>query len=335
MAGMDWVKRRLPESIWYGGHPLSHLLLPLSWLYCAVARVRRLAYRRAWLQSRRLPVPVVLVGNLTAGGTGKTPLVVWLAEFLRRQGYRPGIVSRGYGGSASQWPSQVTPDADPCEVGDESVLLARRGGCPVVAGPDRGAAGAMLVGEGGCDIIVSDDGLQHYGLQRDLEVMVVDASRGFGNGRCLPAGPLREPRARSREVDLTVCNGGPCSAGRVMELVPGRLVNLREPQMSQALDELRRQRVTAVAGIGNPERFFQLLRRHGLHLDERPYPDHHPFDPEDAASWPPGPVIMTEKDAVKCEKFARANHWYLPVEAQLEGGFEALLADKLKGIGNG
>jgi tetraacyldisaccharide 4'-kinase len=335
MEGAGRFQRRLPESVWYGGHPLSHLLVPLSWFYCAVVRVRRLGYRRAWFRSRRLPIPVILVGNLTVGGTGKTPLVAWLAEFLRRQGYRPGIVSRGYGGTASQWPRLVSADSDPFEVGDEPVLLARRAGCPVAAGPDRVAAGEMLAGAGGCDIIVGDDGLQHYRLRRDLEILVVDASRGLGNGRCLPAGPLREPAARGREVDLTVCNGGPCTDGLFMELVPGRLINLRDPRVTRDLDELRRQRVTAVSGIGNPERFFALLRRHGLHLDERPYPDHHPFDPEDAASWPPGPVIMTEKDAIKCAAFARADHWCLPVEAQLERGFEALLLEKLKGIGNG
>jgi tetraacyldisaccharide 4'-kinase len=278
---------------------------------------------------------VIVAGNLTVGGTGKTPLVLWLAGFLRRQGRRPGIVTRGYGGGGTEWPRLVTADSDPFEVGDEPVLLARRSGCPVVAGPDRVAAGEMLVGVGGCDMIVSDDGLQHYRLERDLEILVVDASRGFGNGRCLPAGPLREPALRRRGVDLTVCTGGPCSNGRVMRLVPGNLVNLRNRGISRSLGELRRQRVTAVAGIGNPDRFFRLLRRHGLHLDERPYPDHYRFSREDAASWPPGPVIMTEKDAVKCERFARPDHWYLPVEAELDSGFERSLLDKLKGIGNG
>jgi tetraacyldisaccharide 4'-kinase len=182
---------------------------------------------------------------------------------------------------------------------------------------------------------VSDDGLQHYALQRDLEILLVDAERGFGNGRCLPAGPLREPVARRHEVDLTLCNGGPCPGGRTMRLTPGKLVNLREPGRSRDLSELRRQRVTAVAGIGNPDRFFRLLRRDGLHLDERPYPDHHGFTREDVESWPAGPVIMTEKDAVKCAGFARADHWYLPVETRLEEGVEGLLLGKLKGIADG
>ena len=329
------MKSRLPEAIWYGGHPLSLVLLPLSWLYRVVVGLRRLAYRRGWLKSHRLSLPVIVAGNLTVGGTGKTPLVLWLTAFLRRQGHRPGILTRGYGGKGTQWPCLVTADSDPFDVGDEPVLLARRSGCPVVAGPDRVAAGEMLVRTGGCDMIVTDDGLQHYRLERDLEILVVDASRGFGNGHCLPAGPLREPAARARGVDLTLCNGEPCPGGQVMALVPGRLVNLADREISRDLSELRRQRVTAVAGIGNPERFFALLRRYGLHLDEHPYPDHHGFSREDAGSWPPGPVIMTEKDAVKCEAFARRDYWYLPVEARLDEAFEGLLLDKLKGIGDG
>lgn len=318
------------EAIWYRrGHPLSLLLFPLSWLFCALVWVRRLAYRRGWLASHRLPTPVIVVGNLTVGGTGKTPFVIWLSEFLRRRGYRPGIITRGYGGSASQWPRRVGPEADPFAVGDEAVLLARRSGCPVAAGPDRVAAAQMLIADDGCDIIVTDDGLQHYRLQRDLEVLVVDGERCFGNGRCLPAGPLREAPSRRRDVDLTVYNGGDCADGWQMKLVPGRLVNLRDPDVTRDLAELRRQRVTAVAGVGNPGRFFSLLRGYGLHLDERPYGDHYRFSAEDVASWPPGPVIMTEKDAVKCEGFARADHWSLPVDVVMDTGFDELLSSRL------
>jgi tetraacyldisaccharide 4'-kinase len=326
---------RLCEAVWYGSHPVSHLLLPLSWLYCAIVWLRRLAYRLRWLDSHRLSAPVIVVGNLTAGGTGKTPLVLWITDFLGRQGYRPGIVTRGYGGRGTKRPRLVKPDSDPFEVGDEPVLLARRSGRPVVAGADRAAAGKILLANSECDMIVSDDGLQHYRLQRDLEILVVDASRGFGNGRCLPAGPLREPEERRRDVDLILCNGGPCPGGQLMHLVPGRLVSLRDGEITQSLGGLRRKRVTAVAGIGNPRRFFDLLRRRGLHVEERPYPDHHPFSPEDVASWPPGPVIMTEKDAVKCNKLARRDIWYLPVEARPQTGFEQLLLNKIKGIGNG
>ncbi|WP_256091454.1 tetraacyldisaccharide 4'-kinase [Candidatus Thiosymbion oneisti] len=326
---------RLAGAVWYNGHPLSSALLPLSWLYCGGVRLRRLAYRRGWLHSRRLPVPVIVVGNLTVGGTGKTPLVLGVTDLLRRRGYRPGILIRGYSGSGTRWPRLVTGDDDPFQVGDESVLLARRSGCPVVAGADRVAAGELLLANCECDMIVSDDGLQHYGLRRDLEILVIDASRRFGNGRCLPAGPLREPAARGRAADLTLCNGSPCPGGQVMRLAPGPLVNLADREITRDLGELRGQRVTAVAGIGNPDRFFAHLRRRGLHVNERPYPDHHPFRREDAASWPPGPVVMTEKDAVKCTGFARPDFWYLPVASRLPSGFEQLLLEKLKGIGNG
>jgi tetraacyldisaccharide 4'-kinase len=324
-----------PETIWYRGHWLTYLLLPLSWVYCAVIAARRLAYRRGWLASVRLSVPVIVVGNLTVGGTGKTPLVLWLAAFLRRQGFRPGIVLRGYGGKATDWPRRVQPQGDPRELGDEAVLHARRGICPVAAGPDRVAASRLLLDRVGCDIIVCDDGLQHYRLERDLEILVVDASRGFGNGHCLPAGPLREPASRALQIPLKVCSGGPCPGGGEMDLVPGLLTNLHDPSLTGPLAGLAGARVTAVAGIGNPERFFALLRRHGLQVDERLYPDHYGFRAEDAASWPEGPVVMTEKDAVKCLPFARPNHWYLPVEAVLTIGFERQLSEQLKGVIDG
>lgn len=322
-----------PEAVWYRRfHPVSLVLLPLSWLYGLGVRLRRLAYGRGWLPVERLPVPVIVVGNLTVGGTGKTPAVLWLTERLRGAGLRPGIVLRGYGGLARDWPQHVTPTSDPDAVGDEAVLLARNSGCPVAAGPDRAAAARSLLAEGGCDIIVSDDGLQHYRLGRDLEVLVVDGERGFGNRRCLPAGPLREPLSRARELDLVLCNGGGCAAGEPMELVPGPLTALAEPGRTRPLAELRRLRVTAVAGIGNPGRFFAMLRRAGLHVDERPYRDHHRFTAEEAAAWPPGPVLMTEKDAVKCERFAGRDHWYLPVRARIDEAFGRRLLDRLRAV---
>jgi tetraacyldisaccharide 4'-kinase len=324
-----------PETIWYGGHWLAYPLLPLSWVYRFAVAARRTAYRRGWLETRRLPVPVIVVGNLTVGGTGKTPLVLWLASFLLGRGFRPGILSRGYGGTARDWPRLVPAQADPNELGDEGVLLARRGVCPVAAGPDRIAAGRLLLEEASCDIIVCDDGLQHYRLARDIEILVVDAARGLGNGYCLPAGPLREPGSRVSRVALRVCNGGNCFGAERMDLVPGGLTSLRDATLVRPLSSLRRQRVTAVAGTGNPERFFTLLRSHGLHLDERPYPDHYRYGPGDAASWPPGPVVMTEKDAVKCLPFAGRDHWFLPVDAQLGAGFERQISEELKGLENG
>jgi len=324
-----------PDDLWYGGHWLAWPLAPLSGLFRAGVALRRLAYRQGWLKRERLPVPVIVVGNLSVGGTGKTPVVLWLSHWLRERGWRPGIILRGYGGTAQDWPRWVTAAGDPRELGDEAVLLARRSGVPVVAGPDRVAAGRSLLGRTDCNLLISDDGLQHDRLQRDLEILVIDASRGFGNGFCLPAGPLREPVSRAREIPLRLASGGPWAGAEPLVLQPGELVSLRDPARTRPLAGLKRQRVTAVAGIGHPERFFSLLRQAGLHLDERPYPDHHPFTDSDLASWPPGPVIMTEKDAVKCFTLAGADHWYLPITAVPSAAFEHQLTQALTGLRNG
>ena len=314
-----------PTDIWYGRrHPLTWLLLPLSWLYGAIVRVRRRAYQKGWLASERLPVPVALVGNLTVGGTGKTPLVLRLVELLRAQGWTPAIITRGYGGRAEHWPQRVTPESDPDRVGDEPVLLARRSGCVVVAGPDRVAAGRLAIELSGCDILVSDDGLQHYRLARDLEIVLIDGTRGFGNGHCLPAGPLREPPARLSSVDLVLHKGG-AGPGHHMQLRPGELVNLRDPTQRRPLSDLSGQRVNAVAGIGHPEPFFRQLEAAGLAVERRPYPDHHRYRAEDAEHWRGLPVVMTEKDAVKCAPFAASDHWMLPVTAILDPDFESHL----------
>ncbi len=315
-----------PTPIWYGRHPLSAALLPLAWLYCTAIRLRRLAYRSGIFPVCRLKVPVVVVGNLTVGGTGKTPLVLKLAESAKARGWHPGILARGYGGRGRDWPQAVEADSDPGLLGDEPVLLARRGVCPVVAGPDRVADGELAIGRFGCDLLLCDDGLQHYRLARDLEIAAVDGERGLGNGRCLPAGPLREPAARLKSVDLVIRKdgGGP---GHRFGLVPGKAASLRDPGRRLPLDAFRDRRVTAVAGIGNPGRFFAMLRARGMRVDERPYPDHYRYTAADLASWPPGPVLMTEKDAVKCATFGRADHWCCPVEAAPDPAFvEAVFA---------
>ncbi len=321
-----------PEAIWYRGHPLAYPLMPLGWLVGAVARARRAAYRRGWRSIYRPDVPVLVVGNLTVGGTGKTPLVLWLTDWLLGQGRRPGIVLRGYGARGTSWPRGVVAESHPTEVGDEAVLLARRSQCPVAVGPDRAAAAAMLLATEPCDIIVSDDGLQHYRLHRDLEILVLDGRRGLGNGRCLPAGPLREPPSRLQSVDLLVCHGGDWPGAARMDLVGEQLVSLRDPMRRRSLGELAGQPVTAVAGIGNPTRFFDRLRDAGLIVTEWRYRDHHPFSPLDAARWPPGPVLMTEKDAVKCADFAGADHWYLPVVAQLDKAFATELKQRIEAL---
>ena len=320
------------EHYWQTRNGVAWVLLPLSWLYCLVVAWRRAAYRRGLLVSRNLPVPVIVVGNISVGGTGKTPLVIWLVRHLKTLGYAPGIVTRGYGGTGNRWPRVVREESDPTEVGDEAVLLARNCDCPVVAGPERVENGRVLVEEFRCDLIVSDDGLQHYSLNRDLEIAVIEGERRFGNGFCLPAGPLREPPARLRSADLVVTNGSAAADELWMRLRAQRAINLRDPLSVHFLEAFRGERIIAVAGIGNPGRFFGMLRGFGLDIEERPFPDHHGFRPRDLAGFGGTPVLMTEKDAVKCERFADGNCWYVPVETQTHPDFNRRLNRLLTGL---
>lgn len=307
---MDW------QRVWYGNSPWALLLAPAAGLYRGAITLRSLAYRRGLRAVERLPVPVIVVGNLTVGGTGKTPLTIWIAERLRAAGRTPGIVLRGYGGSARSWPQQVRGDGDPYAAGDEAVLLARRTGCPVVAAPDRVAAARALLATADCDVLLADDGLQHRRLGRDVEIVVVDGVRRFGNGRCLPAGPLREPLSRLRSVDFVVVNGGPAlGAEWGMRLEPGAARNLVDGSARPLADFRTAGEVHAVAGIGHPERFFAALEGAGLRLRRHPFPDHHPFGAADLEFGDERPVLMTEKDAVKCERHARPHHWFVPVNA--------------------
>lgn len=320
------------EYYWYNKGGITLLLLPLSWLFCAIAVVRRLLYRIGVLRVHRLPVPVIIVGNISVGGTGKTPLVTWLVELLRVQGYTPGIVSRGYGGGAKHWPQQVRADSDPRMVGDEAVLLSRRTACPMAVGPNRVDAANALLSHTECDVIVSDDGLQHYALGRDIEIAVIDGVRRFGNQHCLPAGPLREPLGRMETVDLVVTNGVAGAREYRMELIPTRLQGLVSANKNMSLDELIGKTVHAVAGIGNPERFFHQLESHGLTVIEHPFPDHHPFEEQDIVFPDELPILMTEKDAVKCHGFANEKHWSVPVDAKLDERIMPLLMRLLKNL---
>ncbi len=314
------------ESIWYGNHPMGTCLAPAGWLFAAAVAVRRGLYRIRVLPSTRLPVPVIVVGNITVGGTGKTPLVVWMAELLSRHGYRPGIVSRGYLGKAKQWPQQVRPDSDPLMVGDEPVMLSRRTGCPVVAcGPRRAAAAAALVEHSGCDLVLSDDGLQHLALARDVEIAVIDAQRRFGNGRCLPAGPLREPVKRLESVDFVVVNGDSSETGIQMQLQAGAPTSLGESGRQATFSSFKQTPVHAVCAIGNSERFFRQLESKGLEIIRHRFPDHHPFQPEELDFGDDHPLMMTEKDAVKCIRFANDRMWYVPVNVVLPSDFPAAL----------
>ncbi len=321
--------KRLDEY-WYSRNAVAVGLTPLSWLFCTLASLRRGCYRLGIFRSVELPVPVVVVGNITVGGTGKTPLVTWLVRCLREAGFRPGVVSRGYGGRSAHWPRSVNPGSDPVEVGDEPLLIARRTGCPVVVGPDRVAAARALLEEAQVDVVISDDGLQHYRLGRDVEIAVIDGQRRFGNGKCLPAGPLRECPRRLETVDLVVANGAPGPGEFGMSLALSDALPVAGRGAATALSAWRGQQVHAVAGIGYPGRFFKALRAVGIEPIEHPFPDHHPFTREEIDFGDGLPVLMTEKDAVKCAGLAHERHWFVPVEARLPAAVGERLLEKLR-----
>ncbi len=306
--------------IWSGESPLWRLLLPLSWLYGLVSGMIRLLYRLGLKRAWRAPVPVVVVGNLTAGGNGKTPVVIWLVEQLQRRGIRPGVVSRGYGGKAAHYPLLLTPETTTAEAGDEPVLIYQRTGAPVAVSPVRSDAVKALLAEQAVDIIITDDGLQHYALARDKEIVVIDGVRRFGNGWWLPAGPMRERASRLKRVDAVIVNGGVAKQGEIpMRLHPGMAVNLLTGKR-MAVAQL--PALVAMAGIGHPPRFFATLEQCGARLEKCvPLADHQALVAEqvDALSAPGQTLIMTEKDAVKCRAFAKENWWYLPVDAELSG----------------
>ena len=321
---------REPPDFWYAPGPLGAVLAPLGWLVALFMVLRRAAYRAGMRRSWQVGCPVVVIGNLSAGGTGKTPLVIAVARLLARHGLRVGVVCRGYRGTASRWPRKVRPDSDPQRVGDEAVLLARRTGGPVAAGPNRIAAARILVRRAKCDVIVSDDGLQHLRLSRDVEIVVIDGERRHGNGQCMPAGPLREPLGRLASVDLVVVNGAGRPGELEMRLEGGHAVSLADASLIRPLDAFRGSPVHAVCAIGHQERFFRFLEAHGLAVVRHSFPDHHPFSAPEIDFADGAPVLMTEKDAVKCERFAGERHWYVPVEAVLSNDLEAKLLTVLR-----
>ena len=303
-------------------------------MFGGTVALRRALYRVGVLRSYRLPVPVIVVGNITAGGTGKTPLVLWVCDFLREQGYAPGIVSRGYGGRGETM--AVRADSAPDIAGDEPVLLAQRSRCPVWIGRNRvAAARALIAANPECNVIVSDDGLQHYGLRRDVEIAVLDGSRGTGNGLSLPAGPLRESTARLAEVDAVVVTGEPSLPGAsattfAMRLDGNLFCNLLNPAFHQEAGAFLDKRVHAVAGIGNPARFFDHLQRLGLSFAAHAFPDHHAYSQADLEFGDADAIIMTEKDAIKCLRFAREIHWVVPVDARVDLALGRLILEKMK-----
>jgi tetraacyldisaccharide 4'-kinase len=323
------------NDIWYRRARPPWWLIPLSLAYGAGSRLRRKAYTLR--RPEPLLRPVIVVGNLSVGGTGKTPLVCWLVAQLAERGLKPGVVTRGYGGS-NRGLLLVKPTDDPHVVGDESILLARRTNVPVAIGRNRRAASQLLI-NAGCDVVVSDDGLQHYALARDCEIVVIDTDRRFGNGRLLPAGPLRESPARLRGADAIVLNGGGINSSGTENAVPGlpsAAMNMRldasfaielKHRTAKALSAFAGQSVHAVAAIGNPQRFFDMLRSRAIDVVPHPLPDHAHLRAENIFFDDDRPVLMTEKDAVKCAEIAGPQHWYVPVRAVFRTEEAAVLLD--------
>ncbi|WP_205957405.1 tetraacyldisaccharide 4'-kinase [Pantoea stewartii] len=319
------------ERIWSGRSPLWLVLWPLSVLYGAITALIRLSFRRGWRKSWRAPLPVVVVGNLTAGGNGKTPVVIWLVDALQQRGLRVGVISRGYGGKADRYPLRVTAETATDQAGDEPVLIAQRTAAPVAVAPRRREAIEALLQHHSLDLIVTDDGLQHYALQRDREIVVVDGVRRFGNGWWLPAGPMRERASRLKTVDAVIVNGGEAQQGEIaMQLQAGMATHLLSGEQ-RPLNTLHD--VVAMAGIGHPPRFFHTLKQHGLTpVAEIAFADHHAYSEEELSRLvtPGQTLLMTEKDAVKCRAFAQSSWWYLPVDAHLQAEAATLLLDDIQ-----
>ena len=314
-------------KFWASRGAVAWLLWPASLVFGFLVSIRRFLYRVRVLKSVHPGIPVIVVGNLTVGGTGKTPLVIWIAEFLKGKGWSPGIVSRGYGARPGG-PRAATVASEAAEVGDEPVVLSRRSGCPVWIGADRAQVAALLRAKHEeVNVLILDDGLQHYGIRRDLEIALVDA-RGFGNGFLLPAGPLREPKGRLRSVDAVVSHASDIS-GYSMTLEGDTVHRMTDARERQPLKAFAGQRVHAVAGIGDPNRFFLHLGSAGVKVLPHPFPDHHPFTPRELEFGDDAPVLLTEKDAVKLRSAARPHWWVLPVSAQLDPAFGPWLLGKL------
>ncbi|MEP1445887.1 MAG: tetraacyldisaccharide 4'-kinase [Paraglaciecola sp.] len=324
---MSWIDNMWYSPSWYHW-PVIVLLLPLTALFWGLSGLRRVLFRLKLKTSIEISVPVIVVGNISVGGNGKTPLVVYLANRLRQEGYHPGVLSRGYGGEGASYPMTVDADSSVVMAGDEAILMRRHINCPLVVDPNRPRGAMRLVDAHKCNVIICDDGLQHYALNRDVEIVVMDGQRRCGNQLLLPAGPLREGGWRLNAVDFLVLNGGSViNAEYLMSLESGRLINVKNPNKSISIKSLTLP-IIALAGIGNPQRFFSLLHKKQVKIKEQiSFVDHHVFREDDI---PDGPVIMTEKDAVKCTQIAHDDCWYLPVSASLTKQFESQLLHKLK-----
>ena len=313
---------------WYQGSAWLYCLWPLSLVYRVLISVRRQCYRLGLFKRYKASVPIIVVGNITLGGTGKTPLVIALCQELKQAGFKPGVISRGYGSQASVYPYEVTSKSPVAESGDEPLLIAKATACPVFISSNRQKSIEALLELHQCDVIISDDGLQHYALERDIEIVVIDGQRQFGNKACLPMGPLREPLSRLKNIDLAVINGTntatlPLEMGANfnMALTPLKFINLHNQKQITVEEWGAQKHVHAVAGIGNPGRFFSTLEALGFSVIPHSFADHYHYSASDLAFSDDKNVIMTEKDAVKVADFSKENHWYLSVEATLEPNF--------------
>ncbi len=319
--------------------------MPIAIIYGLIVKIRRWLFQKNILKSYRMPVPVIIVGNITLGGTGKTPLVIAMVELLKSQGFKPGVVSRGYGCKVKNFPYNVSMNSSAADAGDEPLLIHLRTGVPVVIDPHRSYAAEYLLKQFSCDIIISDDGLQHYALQRDIEMVVIDGQRKFGNGFLFPAGPLRESAKRLTEVDFVVINtldnfteltvnNNPHKKKKsyLMNLIPGTLYNLKTKHAVTDLKLFEGKKLIAMAGIGNPERFFQTLEQLNLSFEKQAMPDHYQYTIKDFQIDPQVNYLMTEKDAVKCQAFATERMYYLPVSANVSPEFEYIFLEKLRAV---
>jgi tetraacyldisaccharide 4'-kinase len=328
-----WYKQKVSLFLWF--------LWPLSKIYLCIINTRKFLYKHKIFKSYKLNVPIIIVGNITVGGVGKTPLVIYLAEILKKQGLKPGIISRGYKGQAKE-PQIVTINSSPNLVGDEPVLIAKRTNCPIVVGKNRVKAAKYLLKNFSVDVVISDDGLQHYALERDLEIIVIDGERYFGNGYCLPLGPLREPQAKLNSADLLIINGGEKDdikdnikikeINKIvnMQIKSDKLYNVKDLNKFCALSSLLTTKVHAIAGIGNPYKFFDYLKAKGFEIIEHIFSDHYVFKGKDLFFNDNYPVIMTEKDAIKVKFFAKENFWCLPINVVLSQDFDKLFLELLR-----
>ncbi len=318
------------NKIWYEDVYIATWFTAVNMLFVDAVRFRKFLYRLGIFQQTKLPVPVIIIGNLTVGGTGKTPVVLSIAQYLQQQGYNIGIISRGYGGNSNKEARLVTANSSTQQVGDEAIMLYKNLKCPIAVSSQRVQAAELILNTHACEILLSDDGLQHYALQRDIEILVIDGERRFGNGYCLPFGPLREPAERTQTVDFILLNGGTIEDQEIpLTTHINTAVNLKTAA-TKPLTELTAQPYHALAGIGNPNKFFQALAAYAPAYKNHIFPDHHKFTNTDINFNDLKPILMTEKDAVKCSAFATEQHWFVPLKTELPEHFFQQLLTLLK-----